>query len=149
MLPLNRGHHLLQAAQRTRRTFQDFHFPFLRLRVARIHAEQFAREQRRFVAAGARANFDDHVFLVVGILGQQQELQFALDRFFARGQLLLFLLRHLLHLRVVGFEDHLLCLSKPLIELLPLAVFFDHLGELGMPSRELLVIRRIVQDFRR
>ncbi len=39
--------------------------------------------------------------------------------------------------------------GKSLVELLPLAVFFHHLGKLRMPARELLVIRRIVQDFRR
>ena len=39
--------------------------------------------------------------------------------------------------------------GEALIDLLPLAVFFDHLGKLRMPARELLVIRRIAQDFRR
>ena len=46
-------------------------------------------------------------------------------------------------------SDHLLRAREFLIELLPLAVFFDHLGKLRMPPRELLVIRRIVQNFRR
>jgi tryptophan synthase beta subunit len=41
---------------------------------ARIHAENLGGKQRRLVAARARANFQNHVLLVVGILGQQQHL---------------------------------------------------------------------------
>ena len=78
-MALNRGDHLLHPAERARRALQNFHFPLLRLRVARIHAEQLAREQRRFIAAGARANFHDHVLLVVGVLRQQQEFQLQLN----------------------------------------------------------------------
>jgi hypothetical protein len=140
---------LLHAAQRARRTLQDFHFPLLRLRVARIHAEQFARKQSGFIAARARANFDDHVLLVVRILRQQQEFQLALDRFPALGQLLLFVLREQLHLRVVRFKNHLFGFSEALVDHLPLTVFCDHIGKLRMPARELLERARIGMHFRR
>ena len=51
----------------------------LRSAIARIHAEQVAGEQRRFVAAGAGADFEEDVALVVGVLGQQLLLQFGLE----------------------------------------------------------------------
>ncbi len=40
--------------------------------IALIHAEQVAGKQRRLVAAGAGANFEDGVLLVRLVLGQQQ-----------------------------------------------------------------------------
>ncbi len=46
----------------------------------RIHAQEFAGKQPRFVAAGSGPNFDDGIFVVVGILGQQQSLQLFLKR---------------------------------------------------------------------
>ena len=48
-------------------------------RVARVHAEDFGRKQRRFVAARAGADFQHDVLFVVRILGQQQNLQFLFD----------------------------------------------------------------------
>ena len=72
-----------QAAERRRRTFENFHFPALRFRVARVHAEKFGGEESRFVAAGSGANFHDDVLVVVGIFRQQQKLQFAFDDFLA------------------------------------------------------------------
>jgi hypothetical protein len=39
--------------------------------VALVHAEQVAGEQRRLVAAGAGADFEDGVALVHRVLGQQ------------------------------------------------------------------------------
>ena len=38
---------------------------------AAVHAEDFLREQRGLVAAGARANLKHYVLLVVGIFGEQ------------------------------------------------------------------------------
>jgi len=55
----------------------DFHLPALAFGEARIHAEQIAGEQRRFVAAGSGANFQKYAALIVGVLRQQLHLQFA------------------------------------------------------------------------
>jgi hypothetical protein len=49
--------------------------------VALVHAEEVAREQRRFVAAGAGTNFEDGALLVGGILWQQRDLQGARQLF--------------------------------------------------------------------
>src|SRR5213075_182655 len=53
LVALNRGDHFLHAAERGRRAFQNFCFPALRFRVARIHAEKLRGEERGFVAAGS------------------------------------------------------------------------------------------------
>src|SRR5437762_423600 len=107
LVALNRGDHFLHAAERGRRAFQNFYFPALRFRVARIHAEKLRGEERGFVAAGSGANFDDDALFVVGIFREQQEFQFALDDFFARGERLFFFVGHLFHLGVVGFKEEL------------------------------------------
>ena len=52
-----------------------FDLPALALRIAAVHAEQVAGEQRRFVAAGAGADLEEDVALVVGVLRQQPPLQ--------------------------------------------------------------------------
>ena len=59
----------------------EFHPPALRFRVARVHAEKLAGEKRRFVAPGSGPNFHDDVLFIMGISGNQQHLQFPLDRF--------------------------------------------------------------------
>ena len=48
-----------------------FGFPTLALGIAHIHAQQIACKQSRFVAARARAHFDEYVFIVVLVFGQQ------------------------------------------------------------------------------
>ena len=60
-------------------------------RVADVHAQQAAGEERRLVAAGAGADLDEHVAVVVRILRQQRRLQLALevrDARFGAGALL-------------------------------------------------------------
>ena len=64
----------------------------LRGGVALVHAEQVAGKQRRLVAAGAGADFEDGVLLVGGVLGQQQYLDFLpqrLDALLDAGQVCL------------------------------------------------------------
>ena len=48
---------------------------------ARVHAENLGHKERGLVAAGAGADFQDDVLLVIGILGQQHHL----DLFFHAG----------------------------------------------------------------
>src|SRR2546429_478765 len=86
LVPLNRGNHFFHSPKRRRRTFEDLHFPALRFGVARIHAEKLSGEKRGFVAARAGADFDEHAFLLVGILGKKQKFQLALDGFLARKE---------------------------------------------------------------
>ena len=51
----------------------------LALGVAQVHARQVAGEQRRFVAAGAGADLEEDVALVVGVARQQRGLQLGVQ----------------------------------------------------------------------
>ena len=79
-----------------------------RLGVARVHAEELGGEQARLVAAGAGADLEDDVAVVVRVARQQQELQLLLERVGLcasdAGQLLL---RQLAHLVVGVVEQRL------------------------------------------
>src|SRR5580704_1574428 len=55
------------------RAFHDFDFPALGFGVARVHAEEIAREDAGFITAGAGADFKDDVFVVDGIVGEEKK----------------------------------------------------------------------------
>ena len=91
----------LVAAHLARAFRHDLDLPALALGVARVHAEQVAGEQRRFVAAGAGADFEEDVALVVGVFRQQQLLQVGFElRQSLPCAVLDFRLGEFLHLRV-------------------------------------------------
>src|SRR6185437_14887342 len=77
-----------------------FGLPALLGGVALVHAEQVAGEQRRLVAAGAGANFEDGVMVVHRILRQQREADVVGQLLAARLQRRLLGLREPLHLAV-------------------------------------------------
>ena len=106
-------------------------------------------KSRRFVAAGARANFHDDVFLVVGIFGQQQELELALNDLFARRKLLFFVVRQLLHFRIVGFEKHLVRAGQILFDLLVLAMLGHDFRKFRVLLGDFLEPRRIRNELLR
>src|ERR1700679_1658777 len=54
---------------------EDFYLPLVLLGEAEIHAEDFGDEERGFVPAGAGAELEDDVLVVVGILGKEQDFQ--------------------------------------------------------------------------
>ena len=78
-LAFDDGDDFLQSADARLGGREDFHLPALRFGVAGVHAEDFGGEERGFVAAGAGADFEDDVLFVVGILGQQQDLELFFD----------------------------------------------------------------------
>ena len=47
--------------------------------IALIHAEEIAGEQRRLLAAGAGAHFEDGALLVGGVLGQKLHFELPLE----------------------------------------------------------------------
>ena len=73
------GDDLLVAAGRRLARRQDLDLPALPVGVALIHAEEIARKQRRLLAAGAGAQFEDRVLLVGGILGQKLHFELPLE----------------------------------------------------------------------
>ena len=58
----------------------DFSLPAFSFRVTLVHARQVAGKYRGFVTAGACADFQENIAIVVGIFGQQQDLQFKIQR---------------------------------------------------------------------
>ena len=72
---LDLGDDFLVAAGRAFAFGHDLDLPALQVGVARIHAEQVAGEERRLVAAGAGANFEDGALLVRLVAGQQHDAQ--------------------------------------------------------------------------
>ena len=74
------GDDFLVAAHRAFARGHDFDLPALAGGVALVHAEQIAGEQRRLVAAGAGADFENDVALVHRILGNEREPQLLLER---------------------------------------------------------------------
>ena len=73
------GDRLLVAADAGFVHVHHLELPLMRIGVALIHAEEIGREQRRLVAAGAGAHLEDGVLGVGLVLGQEQDLELALE----------------------------------------------------------------------
>ena len=67
------GDDLLVAALGALAGGEQFRLPAMGRRIALIHPVEVAGEQRRLVAAGAGADFEDHVAIVHRVLGDQRE----------------------------------------------------------------------------
>jgi hypothetical protein len=78
---LNRGDRLFAAAGVALADRQHVEPPSLALRESCVHAEEFCGKQRRFLAAGAGADLEDDVLLVVWILRNQEDLDLLEQRF--------------------------------------------------------------------
>ena len=77
-------------------------------RVARVHAVEVAREQARLVAAGAGADLDDDVLVVVRVARQHHDLELVLELLAPRLELVAARRRAIsLHLRVGLGVEHL------------------------------------------
>ena len=77
-LALDHEADLLETAQLRFVSIDDFDAKAAGFGVHRIHSIQNAREQRRFLAAGARTDLHDHAAFVVRVFRQQQNFQFFL-----------------------------------------------------------------------
>src|SRR5512139_3874406 len=74
------GDHLLEAAGVARALGDELDLPAVPFREARVHAEEVAREEGALVAAGAGADLQEEVLVVVGVLRQQHLLDVGADR---------------------------------------------------------------------
>ncbi len=83
---------LLEAALLALAGGDDLDVPVAHFGVAGVHAEEVAGEQRRFLAAGAAADFDDDVAVVVRVGGQEGETKGLLQALVLRLQGLEFFL---------------------------------------------------------
>ncbi len=99
----------------------DFDLPAMLLGEARVHAEDLGGKERGLVAAGAGADFENHVLLVVGILGQQQDLDLVFDGGFARLERGDLFFGHGAQVGV-GLGEHGARVGQALLHLLQLAI---------------------------
>src|SRR5947209_7868403 len=143
----NQRDHFLQPAHWRFAAGRYFKFPALRLAVPRVHAKNLGREQRCLIAAGSGADFEHHVLFVVRILRQQQDLELLLDLEFFRFELGHLLLRHRPEL-AVGILKHGPGLRKTVLDLLPLSIFGDYLGNLALGFGDVAVLVRIADHGR-
>ena len=98
----------LEAASLAGAGVKHGHLPLLGLEEALVHLEQVAGKDCCLVATGGGADLDNGVLLIVGVAGDEHEL----DVFLQLGQLGLVLgdvhLEHLLLVRIAGLAQHLL-----------------------------------------
>src|ERR1700739_2937914 len=80
---------------------------------ARVHSEYLSREQGGLIAAGAGADLDDDVLLVVGILRQKKNLQILLDHRRALFQLQKLFLCHGAQSRIGLLASRVLSQRQP------------------------------------
>ncbi len=104
-LPHDADDHFPVAAQLARQLGHDFRLPAVALGVTDVHPQQVAGEQRRLVAAGARAYFQEHVAIVVGVAGQQRRLQVGFERCDPRLRCDTLLIGKVAHRRVAAHVD--------------------------------------------
>ena len=114
----------------------DLELPAVSLGVAGIHAEQVAGEDRRLVPAGARADLEEHVAVVVRVLGEQQLLQRGLQGLGLLGGAVEFVLRHGAHLGIV-LAQHVLRRGDVVLGPAPALEGLHHVLELAVLDRQL------------
>ena len=78
----------------------SLHPPAVCFRKTGIHAEQVAGKQGRFIPAGAGANLENDPLVVIGVLGQEQQLDIGFQLVLLGFETLQLLFGHLLHVRV-------------------------------------------------
>ena len=116
----------LEPARFARAVRNLFQLPSLLAGVAGVHLVQVAGEQRGLVAAGAGADFDDHLGEVVRRIDQELLFDLRVERVALRPQFREFFFRHRLHVRVGG---HRLGVRDRGAQALVLDVRFDLFGE--------------------
>src|SRR3989440_302734 len=120
--------------------------PALRLRVLGVHARELGGEQRRLVAAGAGADLDEDVPVVVGILGEDELLQLVFERGLARGQLVDLALRQLGQLAIAALGQDVPGLAEPLEDVLVLGELLDDLLNVGVLFTQARVLGLLAED---
>ena len=142
-LPDDLGDDFLVAAELARALRNHFDLPAVAFGEARIHAEQIAGKQRRFVAAGAGADFEKNVALVVRVFRQQLFLQLGFDLRQALAGVADFGFGEVAHRRVGG---HLLRGIDVFLALAIRPVKLDHRRDFGVLARELAVVVQVGGD---
>ena len=103
-------------------------------------------KQSGLVTPGTGANFENHVLVVQGVLGNQQDLQFFLEAFLFRFQSLDLFGRHGFDLGVVIVEQIEAVVQFP-IHLLELPIGIHHRRNLGVLANVFLVGLPVLNHF--
>ena len=138
-LAFNDRDHFLVAAHARLRQRHHFNLPFVLLGEARIHAEDLRCKQRCLVAARSRANFENYVLLVVGVLGQQQNFDLFFELRFSRRQRDDLFLGHGAHFRI-ALRQHGARFGQSLAHLLEFAKLLDRRFQLAQGTAGLLIL---------
>src|SRR5579863_1954331 len=77
--PADRGDDFLDSAKAGATLAERLDLPAVALGIAVVHAKEDAGEERSLLAAGAGANLEQDIFVVVGIARGQQEFQPLFD----------------------------------------------------------------------
>jgi hypothetical protein len=121
---------------------EDFDLPLVLFGEAEVHAEDLGYEEGGLVAAGAGAELEDDVLLVVGVFGEEQEFELLFYRRETRLKGVELGLRHLFHFGIrVG--EHGFGFGDAFLDLAVLAEFFDgwfHIAVLLGDGLELLLV---------
>ena len=109
---------------------KDLDMPAAGFRVVCVHAEQVCREQGGFITAGAGANFNDHVFGIPRIFGNQQRADLFFKLFNAGFEFIDFHLSQFRHF-VVRSAGQFFGIVKLLQRGFIFAPLFDDLFDVG------------------
>jgi hypothetical protein len=124
---------------------EDFDLPLVLLGEAEIHAEDLGDKERGFIAAGAGAEFEDDIFVVVGVLGEKQDFELFFGGGEAGFERVELGLRHLAHVGV-GFGEHGFGVGDGVAELAVLAELFDCGFHVAVLLGDLAVVLLVVDD---
>ena len=140
----------LQAANRRFGLVEDLDPPLLAFGVSHVHPQQLGREERRLVAAGAGADLDEHVLVVVRVLRDERLAELALERVAPFGERTCLVVDHLPQLVVRRRRArHLARRCQLAVELAEGAEERDHRLDLGQRARRLAQPLRVAQDLGR
>src|ERR1700733_13539949 len=147
-MAFNDGDDFLQSSRRGFRGREDFNLPALHFGEAGVHSEDFRGEKRGFISARAGPNFQDDIFLVVGIFGQQQDFQVFFDGTDSRLEFAKFFLSVGAHLGIFFLGELRFTLRYSSDEVLIFAILIDGGRDFTVRLGGLLILRRIVNDIR-
>ena len=127
---------------------KNFYTPTLSLRIPGVHSEHVRHKQSGFVAACARANFENDVSLVIGVFRQKQELEIGLASgkpFFESDK---FLMSHRLQVRIGFIANHGFGLADSASQIAILAELRHDFAQFAVRAGRFLVLLAVGNDFR-
>ena len=137
--PFDREGNFLNPADIWNIGVHNLRFPALAFCIAGEHSKKVTGKKSGFASACACADLDNNVFVIVGVLWQQQDLQFIFKGCFSLCQLVQLSLAHFFKILVNTFVgQHLLAFLYPLKSLLIFVITVDNRFDMGMLLHELL-----------